>query len=428
MGLDASVHAGAVTGAPCSGPALAPYPRRPRPRRGRRPRPPTLAPRPERPRSVTALAWIPVIAALAACPGRSRGGPAGPPSDPYPGREQQLSALLLRDLEIEVLEGLQLPTFETGVPATSVSARVGAVHIGVGPEDVTAGTIGSVDRWPLTVLDEVGARLDRPQSKRLEMHLSEDLTTAWVADEISYRLPGCVGQDGRYKVFVIPLRMTSLFVRDGERWVPVLEHLSYPQRIADLVDGAEKPLGVRMRNGRDPRPDVNEPMATIKRALEPGLPADERARLFDGGPAALALWPDPAQELRRSAVVSGASLAHAFDASSIKLESWRLGMSPDPAGGVGGGNVAWMAATIKVDARRARGDAVETVVLRLRATFVLERRVVEGALRWQIVQSHVSSPVDDDALLELVVGASARDGKPWTRACLGEWRRGAAEP
>jgi hypothetical protein len=380
-------------------------------------------------RSAAALACL--AALCAGCPGNRRGGAAEPPGDPYPGREQSLSGILLRELEVEVLEGLDLPTFETAVPPTAVSSRVGAVHIGVGPDDVTSprpGSSGQVDRWPLLPVDEVGGRLDVAESKRLEMHLARDLTAAWTVDEVSYRIPGCLGRDGAYKVAVVPLRMTTLYVRDGERWVAVLEHLSYPQRIAELVERADKPRGKKLFNGRDPRPEIEGPIAVLRRAIDPDLGDEERAVVFASGRDALAIWPDPEQELRRGAVLSGASLGQVLDATSIELESWRVGMSPDPTGGVGGGSVAWLAGTLEVHARRADGDSVAAVPLRLRATFVLEQREVAGAMRWQVVQSHVSAPIDDTALMAAVMGTSAVEGDsaPWQRPCEGAWR--APEP
>lgn len=380
-----------------------------------------------------AASLVAALAVLAGCPPERRAAGPEVPGDPYPGREQSLRGVLVRELEVEVLEGYDLPSFDTVVPPTAVSSRVGGVHVGVGPDDVSypdVGTPASVDRWPLLPADELGGRLDEVESKRLELHLARDLSAAWVVDEVSYRVPGCVARDGGYKTIVIPLRMTALFVRDGERWVPVLEHLSYPQRIATLVDEAGKPRGKRLRNGRDPRPEVDAPLAAVRRAVDPALPPAERARLFASGEDALALWPDPQQELRAGAVLGGASLATAFDAAAIEVERWRVGMSPDPTGGVGPGSVAWVAATLRVDARRARGDDVEVVPLRLRGTFVLERRAVDGGEQWQIVQSHVSAPLDDRELLETVLGPSAilGDAPPWRRPCEGSWLRPAPTP
>jgi hypothetical protein len=363
-------------------------------------------------------AVLAVLALCAGCPRRGGGNKVEPPSDPYPGREQSLRGLLLRDLEIEVLDGYDLPTFETAVPATAVSSRVGAVHIGVGPDDLTAGTLTSVDRWPLLPVDELGERLDVAESKRLEMHLAADFSAAWTFDEISYRIPGCLGRDGAYKQVVIPLRMTQLYVRDGERWVPVLEHVSYPQRTAALVDGARGLRGKKMRNGRDPRPQVNEPLQLAVHAVEPAFTPEQRAEAFSSAEDALALWPDPNDELRRTAVVHGASLAAVFDATKVTVESWRVGMSPDTTGGVGGGTVAWVATTLRLDGRRAAGDTTEPAPLRLRATFILELR--DG--HWQIVQSHVSAPIDDDALLRSVLGSAAGGETPaWQRPCDGAW-------
>jgi len=375
-----------------------------------------------------AIAVVCLVAAVAAsaCRGGGGSGRVEPPSDPYPGREESRSGVLLRELEVEVLEGYELPTFELAVPGTAVSAEVGAVHIGVGPLDIDAGrsaTASAVDRWPLLPVDELGGRLDDVESKRLEMHLAHDLTTAWVFDEVSYRIPGCVDRDGGYKPVVVPLRMTSVFVRDGERWVAVLEHLSYPQRIADIVERAKGPVGARLGKRRDPRPEVTGAIELLQRAIAPELPDIDRPLLWAESDDALALWPDPDQELRRGAVVAGASLAQAFDAGKVTLESWRVGMSPDPNGGVAGGSVAWIAGTLRVEARRARGDTIEIVPLRLRATFVLERRDVAGALRWQVVQSHVSVPVDDDTLMKVTLGESALAGgvPSWQRPCEGTW-------
>ncbi|MCB9565026.1 MAG: nuclear transport factor 2 family protein [Kofleriaceae bacterium] len=361
-----------------------------------------------------------------ACGGRKDHGPVEPPGDPDPGREANVRAILLRELEIEVLEGYDQPTFETAAPATAVSGRVGAVHIGVGPDDIAAGGVTSVDRWPLLPVDEIGGRLDEAESKRLQLHLSEDLSAAWIADEISYRVPGCLGRDGRYKVAVVPLRYTGLFVRDGERWVEVLEHVSYPQRIGELVDDAEGMIGKKLRIGRDPRPAVQQPLDVVKRAISADLPESERARLYASDPGALAMWPDPEQELHGSAVLSAASLARSFDASKISLETFRVGMSPDPDGGVGPGTVAWVAATLRVDARRVEGTKMEPVTLRLRGTFVLEDRdQPDGTRAWQIVQAHVSAPVDDEALVGTVRGseASTEATLPWQRPCEGQWTR-----
>jgi hypothetical protein len=217
---------------------------------------------------------------------------------------------------------------------------------------------------------------------------------------------------------VIPLRLTQVYVRDGERWVLVLEHLSYPQRTGDLVDSGGPVAGVKLRNGRDPRPEVDDPLQVVNHAFDPGLTQAQRAQYFATDDESLAMYPDPNDELRRIAVVDGASLGEAFDAKRVKLESWRIGMSQDPTGGVGGGSVAWMAATLRVDATRVVDDKTETVPMRLRGTFVLEKR--DG--QWLIVQTHISAPIEDDALLEHVLGsASAGETPPWQRPCEGAW-------
>ncbi len=371
------------------------------------------------------VAAIGVACVLAGCPGRKVTGPVLPPGDPDPGREANVRGILLRELELEVLEGYDAYEYETSVPPTAVSGRVGGVHIGVGAEDFESGRGRAIARWPLAPLDEGGVRLDEARSKRLELHLSEDLSAAWVADEISYRVPGCLARDGSYKVSVVPLRLTGVFVRDGERWVQVAEHLSYPQRVTELVADADGLRGDKPRKSLDPRPAVRAPLDVVMRAVAADLPEAQRAALFATDRGALALWPDPEQELRGSAVVSAASLARSFDARSVTLETWRVGMSPDVGGGVGPGSVAWVAGTLKVEVERPAGATVEVVALRLRATFVLEQRAPLGGgeRRWQIVQSHVSAPVEDEVLIGTVRGGDGGDAiLPWQRPCEGEWR------
>ncbi len=374
-------------------------------------------------------AWVAVAFAAAGCPGKKQAGPVALPGDPDPGREGNLRGLLTRELEIEVLEGYESPTFETEVPWSAVSARVGGVHVGVGPDDLEAGRGRTVDRWPLLPVDDIGGRLDEVRSKRLELHLSEDLSAAWIADEVSYRVPGCLARDGTYKTSVVPLRLTGLFVRDGERWVQVMEHLSYPQRVSELVDGAEGLRGKKLRKALDPRPAVRVPLDVVMRAVAANLPEPQRAQWFAADRQALALWPDPEQELRGSAVIGAASLARSFDARAVTLETWRVGMSPDPGGGVAEGSVAWVAGTLRVEVEREIDGKDAVIELRLRATFVLEHREdpAGGARRWQIVQSHVSSPVDDEALVGTVRGGQAGDGGalPWDRPCEGEWKPAA---
>jgi hypothetical protein len=199
-----------------------------------------------------------------------------------------------------------------------------------------------------------------------------------------------------------------------------MEHLSYPQRVADLVGDADKMRGKKPRKALDPRPAVRTPLDVVMRAVAADLPDADRAKMFATDRDALALWPDPEQELRGSAVVSAASLARSFDARSVTLETWRVGMSPDPGGSVNPGSVAWVAGTLRVEIERPLDDTVEIVLMRLRATFVLERRDGE----WLIVQSHVSAPADDEALVGTVRGGGGDAGGmlPWQRPCEGEWR------
>src|SRR5690606_18769337 len=65
-------------------------------------------------------------------------------------------------------------------------------------------------------------------TKNLELQLSEDGSVGWLFDEMSYRVP----YGGR--MASIPIRNTSVFVRDFDRWVLVLEHQAYAVSIDEL--------------------------------------------------------------------------------------------------------------------------------------------------------------------------------------------------
>ena len=59
----------------------------------------------------------------------------------------------------------------------------------------------------------------------------------------------------------------------------------------------------------------------LQRAISADLGAAERKQVFASDRAALALWPDPTQELRGGAVLSAASLPATFDAEKVEIET-----------------------------------------------------------------------------------------------------------
>lgn len=101
----------------------------------------------------------------------------------------------------------------------------------------------------------------------------------------------------------MPLRLSAVYVRGGNRWVVAVEHLSYAQPAAALI-----------ARGEDRAPALDAVVAA--RSWGPALTAlaaaaitatatDVRARTFATTPDALVWWPDPAHELRGAAVASG---------------------------------------------------------------------------------------------------------------------------
>jgi SnoaL-like domain len=344
--------------------------------------------------------------------------PAPPPrpaptGDPFAGESADDVAVLRRELEAEVLESYERDEAAGGDDWQGVlDPALGVVRFGVRPGDESVTTRGAPPARALPLGLHPGADdADNPacpdnlRSKRLELHLSADGATAWIDDELA----ACVSVCG--KRALLPLRLSAVYVRGGDRWVLAVEHLSYPQPAAALIAHGEtsaRPVDA-MVSARAVSGELRETIATAAIATEPA----DRAAVFATDPDALAWWPDPAHELRDGAITSGPSLTAAFDAVSITTEGARVGIGP--SGGTGA--IAWWAGTLQVRARRAAaGSAAAEVPLRLRATFVLRR----DPDRWRVVQSHVSAPIDDDALAREVAAGATMVGGRLHLACDGE--------
>lgn len=187
----------------------------------------------------------------------------------------------------------------------SMLGVVDAARIGVGPGDVLVGAEldRAPSRWPLLVTEGVMAR-----SKAPLVQLSADASAAWVADEISWRVTLC------NRVSVVPLRYTALYGRDADRWVLVVEHLSYGNEPSAELDGT--PRGRTMTG------------ATISRGLADAL-SRELAPLWQGATpphldtsgAAIALGPRWGEE-RRGRAVAGWTLQDL----PLQVESRRIGV------------------------------------------------------------------------------------------------------
>jgi SnoaL-like domain len=327
--------------------------------------------------------------------------------DPFSGESSDETPVLRRELEAEVLESYERDDSQAGDDwQTAVDPALGIVHFGAGPADQVVTTHGTPPPHLLPLglhpgADDVRnpACPENLRSKHLEIHLSQDAGTAWIADELS----ACVSVCG--KQALIPLRLSAVYVRGGERWVLAAEHLSYPQTAAALIargEASARPLDPSIsarQYGLILRDDVAQAVVATVKA--------DRDRLFATTPDALAWWPDLAHELRGPSITSGPSLTDAFDAASITPENARIGIGPTNGGGAG--TIAWWSGTILIRARRAAvGSAAPDVPVRLRATFVLERE----ADQWRIVQSHVSAPIEDAVLAtQIAGGATMVDGR-----------------
>jgi hypothetical protein len=304
-----------------------------------------------------------------------------------------------RDEPLEVASGMLDP-------------RVGIARIGVGPGDVyvTGDLSRAPSRWPLE-LDR--ATRTEVRSKHLEIQISADQSAAWMADELSWRLELC----GR--IAAIPLRITALYAHDGDRWIPVFEHLSYGATGEPRDPPAAKPIKT----------------AASSAELETALAAviDRGVLRAPRDPAVVA--PDP------TALVLGPGAGDEWDGADVldavvppgKLEDRRVGSvgrAPrEPTVAYWVGNYAAEVA--------GRGGAAATTQ-RLRATFVFEKRPFatrpdqqldalacarggraarDVECRWVVVQTQLSRPISDDELTQQVFGTALITTAPLALDC-----------
>jgi hypothetical protein len=347
---------------------------------------------------------------LAGCPGAGRG--KGPPLADTQGTDEPVSrGSLLRDLEAEVLDGYDRDEpLDTQVRV--IDPVVGAARIGVGPGDVWVGEqVGlATSRWPLAT--DRTTDLD-VKSKKLELHVAADQSAAWVSDEVSWRITACD------RVAVIPLRFTALYVRDGDRWSAVVEHLSYGRPLS-----AEDHAGF----GVPIDPAVADP--AIAEALDAGLTPlllAARPAALDLAPEAFALGPDVWDELRTG------SGSDELAATPLWPRDLRIEAPSDGAAGAsvptsarpgllsgarrvglverGGGKttIAYWVGTLLAP----RPDVDGAQAVRLRATFVFERT----GTSWALAQAHLSLPTDDAALAGAAFGGSLAGLNPLRVTC-----------
>lgn len=334
-----------------------------------------------RPRTGRA-AGLALAIALAACTG-NRPSARSPLVDSAAVTEADASGRLLRELELEVLASYERPALDAAAAAGVIDPSVGLTVIGVGPDDVAVGTAPD-ERWP--VVEVAGAPV-RVVSRRLELFLSADQTVGWSFDEVSLRLPVC----GR--TASIPLRVAQVYVRDNERWTLVAEHAAYAQSMGRWLDAAVGPDGAKVATAVERQLESEAARAALALAVAP----DGDRTVWDATSEGLAVWPDPLHVLRHGGAATAPSLAQTLNAAAITIDGLRLALGPSRA-------VAIASGTLMARVQRVRAGGVDEVEIRLRATFVVERKNGDG---WRVRFALVSTPITTGALVGRSVGVVA---------------------
>ncbi|MBX3159378.1 MAG: hypothetical protein KF773_25635 [Deltaproteobacteria bacterium] len=377
---------------------------------------------------------------LAGCPGPRR-PEAAKAAEPFAITNPELRAQYVAELRSEILANYERddpPELATSMLLPRVDAQgiphpIGPVRVGVGPGDVLVADQleKPPSRWPLDVPPQSDPRLPaltEARSKRLEIYLSQDGLSAWAFDEISWRvhLKDCP------RTAAIPLRMTALYARTGDRWVLAFEHLSYARPPAPMRSDELAP--------RQFRSEVitKDLVDDLSRVVSPILyrKLDQIPKVIGTGGEVLLLGPDVTSEWH-GADVLGAALAPGNMTLEDRLVG-AIGPTLDAA------TIAYWVGNVTADLP-SRGKA------RLRASFVFERRrrvtvepgkaprPLKGVERgvknlrqdpeqtscivndtncdWVLVQGHVSAPISDRDLANTVFGTALISEKPLQIAC-----------
>jgi len=365
---------------------------------------------------------------LAGCPGRQP-TPVVQPGEVSSLSERDQRARIRAELEDQILTSYERdepPDTETSM----LDPRIGSARIGVGPGDVLIGPelASPPSRWPLDVSPLLTTEA---RSKRLEVHLAQDATAAWASDEISWRIHMC----GR--TAAIPLRMTALFAREGDRWVQVFEHLSFGRTPAPARDGGLR--GAQIRSAVVSSDLVDELSGVLAQGQ---FRAARNAAVVSTGPEAMILGPDVGDEWHSADV-----MASTLPALGLRAEDRRVGMvGPTPSTATIAYWIGNFVASLPARPGIAAGKA------RMRGTFVFERRRVvkvevdkkrgraaapddnracadrPSECRWMLVQGHVSQSIDDGPdpsgerheivdLATLVFGTALVSPKPLEVTC-----------
>lgn len=282
------------------------------------------------------------------------------------------AAQLRRELESAALESLgqltlgNLEAYADGMrldkPVVLWGTRSGETFVG------TAEATRRIDRRPLPDL------FPQLLSKNLRVEVSESGAVGWTSDEVSCRVP----VEGRFAS--IPIRITSVYVRDVDRWVLAQDHWSFARPVAEIRELARAgKLEVDELPGNRAASDAvaNTVISLVGRLENGDRRVLELRRSRD--PSAVLLLPGLYDEYHGKDIAAAPTLYQLFGGEgTVGIRDYRIEASAT-------GEVAWMAANLVV---RVRGLSAAEIVLR--ATYV----VVHGDAGWQVVQEHVSAPVE----------------------------------
>lgn len=281
----------------------------------------------------------------------------------------------VREVEATMLENYRL--FASGAASSYAQgiARDRSVAVaGITPNTVLVGV------WPDGIEQDrrpYQSNSVRILSKNLDVHIAANPSVAWVSDELSYRVP----YKGREAS--VPIRFTGVYVRDIDRWLLVMEHMSYAMTAAELIAMAQRnelsilppiPPARTSTTGQ-----VREIQKHITALLEKWHSAGtQTADLVAADTDVLVMWPDPDAEYRGLAASAAPKLVEVFgDGAKLARSQYRVFVARNES-------VAWALAnhTIELPGKHP---------FDLRGTYVLEPRGDRG--KWSVVQAHVSVPL-----------------------------------
>ena len=279
-----------------------------------------------------------------------------------------------------------------------IERKVGTARIGAAPTDVYLADdlAHAPSRWPLALDRSTRTEV---RSKELTIQIAADQQAAWMSDELSWRIDLC----GRTSV--VPLRLTGLYAHDGDRWVPVFEHLSFG---ASLPPPADAPTAKPIKGEVVSRDLSDELSGVVGRGLfvqhDPSVLA----------PDAVVIGPGPSDEWRANHVPEA-------KLPTGRHEDHRVGtVGRDPANAT----IAYWVGNYLADPPPPPPGAppVAANKIRMRVSYVFEKRCAKAdakakGCRWTLVQAHMSQPITDEELTRQIYGSAVTSMNPLVLDC-----------